>query len=342
LAQQNAGPDGKNDNQGNRSNEGSERDDDATKFCWVCGIDVHESSMHCKFCNKCVENFDHHCHWLNTCVGKENYNEFFYAVGSTLSMVFARGCVLAGLVVSFFIQYTREMNVGGPVGATVKRADSWFGADAGLAVALVNTIFLVVDMTCIVLLVQLFSFHVKLRHDGITTYTYIVNSQHRKRESERNKMELERRRISAIQQADREGKLLTKWRLSAAGCPYVGEVICRSCDPLRWENDSSAAECMKAEGNGVHKHAENGNGNGSAGIDIEESMRPMADEDAESHSVDNVDKVDENNLDINEKSSIGKSALHTAIEQRTVQQKEKGSDGLMNSTEKKVEFLSTS
>ena len=41
-------------------------DNDPTKFCWVCSIDVHETSMHCKFCNKCVENFDHHCHWLNS------------------------------------------------------------------------------------------------------------------------------------------------------------------------------------------------------------------------------------------------------------------------------------
>lgn len=52
-------------------------------------------------------------------------------------------------------------------------------------------------------------------------------------------MELERRRISALEIASREGKLIRQWRLSAAGCPYVGEYICRSCDPLRSEKEQN-------------------------------------------------------------------------------------------------------
>jgi hypothetical protein len=35
--------------------------DDPTKQCWICDVQVHEQSMHCKFCNKCVDHFDHHC-----------------------------------------------------------------------------------------------------------------------------------------------------------------------------------------------------------------------------------------------------------------------------------------
>ena len=151
----------------NNNNSGIS-ENDTTKFCWVCGIDVHETSMHCKFCNKCVANFDHHCHWLNTCVGKANYNQFFWAVGSTLAMVFVRGSVLAGLVISFFMQYANEMKNEGSGGIIYERMNNWFGANVGLAVALVNAVFLVVDTACIVLLLQLFSFHIKLRREGIT------------------------------------------------------------------------------------------------------------------------------------------------------------------------------
>ena len=67
------------------------------------------------------------------------------------------------------------------------------------------------------------------------TYLYIVKCQQNKREAERRKIELERRRKIALQQSEREGRFVRKWRLRAAGCPYVGEVICAPCDPLKLE-----------------------------------------------------------------------------------------------------------
>ena len=234
--------------------------EDAVKFCWVCSIDVHKSSMHCKFCNKCVKKFDHHCHWLNTCIGEANYDTFFGAVGSTLAMEIARGGVLAGLVISFFVQYfevPREMK---DVSGNSISDDNWFGV-SGLMIALVNIVFLVVDIVCVIMLLQLFTFHIRLRREGLTvstffiymqqnaailslltrtrpqTYAYIVRDGQRKQEIRRIKMELERRRISAIEKSSREGKLIRQWRLSAAGCPYVGEYICRPCDPIQWEKD---------------------------------------------------------------------------------------------------------
>jgi hypothetical protein len=42
-------------------------------YCYVCELNVDESSKHCRFCNKCITRFDHHCKWLNTCVGLKNY-----------------------------------------------------------------------------------------------------------------------------------------------------------------------------------------------------------------------------------------------------------------------------
>src|SRR5210317_39561 len=43
--------DGENNNIQNRNGNTEVTDDnDQTKFCWVCSLDVHELSMHCKFC----------------------------------------------------------------------------------------------------------------------------------------------------------------------------------------------------------------------------------------------------------------------------------------------------
>jgi palmitoyltransferase len=231
----------------------AEQEAGPTKFCWVCGIDVHEISMHCKFCDKCVARFDHHCHWLNTCVGESNYEYFFRTVGSTLALVLMHGGVLAGLVVSFFIQYAAHKRSGSEFDtddtSTLKRSNDWFGLDAGIAVAVVNTVFLVIDIACISLLGQLFLFHIRLRREKLTTYAYIVRDGQRKREAVREKMQIGRKRITAIADAKKEGKLIRICFLKAAGCPFVGEFICKPCDPLRLDEMKSKAEKQKEQTN---------------------------------------------------------------------------------------------
>jgi len=235
--------DGENNNIQNRNGNTQVTDDDnQTKFCWVCSLDVHELSMHCKFCNKCVGKFDHHCHWLNTCVGKENYDFFFRAVGSTLALVIVHGSVLAGLVISFFVQYSHAQKYGRIDDSIYDRSNHWFNANDGVAVAIVNIVFVVIDAACIVLLGQLFLFHIKLRREGITTYAYIIRDGHRKRDLSKQKMELERRRITAIQQAERDKDIIRKWRLTVGGVPYLGETLCRTCDPLRAETSVTTQE----------------------------------------------------------------------------------------------------
>ena len=224
----------KNGTSGGNRACGNSVDDSDKKFCWVCSIDVNPLSMHCKFCNKCVGTFDHHCHWLNTCVGEANYPYFVRVVGSTLSLVIVHGSVLAGLVITFFVQYSSEKNGGeGDNLSTVETSNQWFDADAGIIVAIINSAFVIVDTVCVVLLGQLFSFHMKLQKEGITTYAYIVRDGQRKRAAAQMIMEVERRRITAIQQAERDGKIFRKWLLMVAGCPFVGEKVCRPCDPLR-------------------------------------------------------------------------------------------------------------
>lgn len=354
LAQHNGESGGCN---GNVPNE----DGDITKFCWVCSIDVHESSMHCKFCNKCVAHFDHHCHWLNTCVGKANYEYFFRTVGSTLGMVVVRGGVLTGLVVSFFIQYA------GSGGTTLERSNNWFGLDAGLIVTLVNAVFLAVDVACIVLLTQLFFFHIKLRNEGITTYEYIVRDGQRRHAAGQSRMEVERRRISEILRAQNEGKLIRKWRLQAGGIPSLGETICRPCDPLRQEernrvnridqqNRRAREEAKSNEENGDHASSHNvsiiissgssldaeieqnggENRDPTTDLDHDANVEPDTPDANASHSDD-----DQNGIEI-----TTPSPLLAAMEQRKIQHKEKEDAVVLSNSshsdgEKKIEFVSS-
>mmetsp|Transcript_14231 Transcript_14231/g.25732 ORF Transcript_14231/g.25732 Transcript_14231/m.25732 type:complete len:409 (-) Transcript_14231:123-1349(-) len=313
-------------------NGGKEDDHELVKFCWVCGIDVHVSSMHCKFCNKCVENFDHHCHWLNTCVGRANYEWFFRLVGSVLSMELVRGGVLAGLVISFFIQYAGEMNGDSPGGTTLEHSNSWFSADVGLLVAIVNTIFLLVDMGCIVLLVQLFTFHIRLRRDSITTYTYIVNTQQKKRERGREKMDLERRRIAEIHLAEMQGNMVRAWRLKAAGCPHIGEAICRPCDPIRQEETDGDLQMQPQRIERMHNEVNNINNNHTS--DGEGNDSP-ADTKTNGNDTDSS-KNEGNDIHIVESDdqSIEVSPLHDAMER-------KSKSSSHSNGEQNVEFLST-
>merc|ERR1719296_127712 len=97
----------------------------------------------------------------------------------------------------------------------------------------------------------------------------------------RVKFGLSRRRVSALQKAEREGDLITKWRLQAAGCPHVGEVICHPCDPLRLEkkegdqqmqqSQQTPSEGANKERNGVHIVI-NDSGHSSSSDEAESSM----------------------------------------------------------------------
>jgi len=223
-----------------------------------------------------------------------------------LALVIVRGGVLGGLVVSFFIQFAN-----GGSGSTIDRCNDWFGLNAGLAVILVNAIFLAVDLICIVLLMQLFSFHVRLRHGGITTYTYIVRDGQRRRDAERKKMEIQRRRLSAIQKADSEGKYIQKFLLRAGGCHYVGEVVCKPCDPLRRDeeevkdNDESKKQQNIIENEGTHDDGHCGHDFGHGGVS-----------DVEKGDLNTVQDVNEENLEKDEREIENPAPLQLAMEER--------------------------
>ena len=218
-------------------------------------------------------------------------------------LVIVRGGILGGLVVSFFIQFAN-----GGSGSTIDRCNEWFGLNAGLAVILVNAVFLAVDLICIVLLMQLFSFHVRLRHEGITTYTYIVRDGQRRRDASKKKMETQRRRLSAIQKADSEGKYIQKFLLRAGGCQYIGEVVCRPCDPLRDEEEVKDNDESKKQQNIIEN--EDTHDDGHCGHDFGHTS------DVEKGDLNTVQDVNEENIEKDEKEIETPAPLQLAMEER--------------------------
>ena len=81
------------------------------------------------------------------------------------------------IFITFFVEYGQKKLNGGSGGTTLELSNDWFGADVGLAVAIINLLFLVADVACTVLLMQLFLFHIRLRQKGVTvsTTTFGVN-----------------------------------------------------------------------------------------------------------------------------------------------------------------------
>lgn len=172
---------------------------------------------------------------------------------------------------------------------------------------------------------------------------------------ERKKIDRERRRISAIECAERDGQVVKKWRLRAAGYPYVGELVCRPCDPLRMEEkggvqdqkvqmqQSYATKGMDNEENGNHDIS-NGNDSSDAenevergDADVEANAKPCDANEAENGNH-NLDRTDDQNDEIGNENEPS-SPLQAAMERRKVQQQ---TESPHNDEDKKVEFISSS
>jgi hypothetical protein len=189
---------------------------DHMKQCWICDVQVAETSMHCKYCNKCVGKFDHHCMWLNTCVGERNYEDFFRVMLAIFAMqVFHLSTSLALCI---------DILLDGP---THGRAEHWIGPVASNALLI---LFMVFDGISLVLLVQLVWFHLGLQRMQLTTYQYIVQDHKKRRDRGKLEQALENQREAAMAKAKAEGRTMDRWKLACGeewrrnGCAY--------CDPL--------------------------------------------------------------------------------------------------------------
>jgi hypothetical protein len=198
-----------------------------TKQCWICDLQVYETSMHCKYCNKCVDKFDHHCVWLNTCIGRTNAPYFFYTVISILTMQVIH--FIIGLCV--FIQSFIHAD-------TKNRLHDWMNNNgkANEFIQAIILFFVLFNFGAILLIGQLLVFHMNLRREKITTYQYIVRDHQRRRDHGRIQSEIDARRITAITDAARGVSdttpscccLVQRLRLGRY-CRMMG---CEICDPL--------------------------------------------------------------------------------------------------------------
>lgn len=204
-----------------------------TKYCWVCETRVGVKSMHCKFCNKCVDTFDHHCQWLNTCIGKKNYQYFYKAVVSTALFVMVH--MITSLILSFLYFYD--------VGSIKESSDSLYGIDMAVNVYFV-IVFGIVTLGSSLLVGQLWFFHFNLRKNQMTTYSYIIEDNGKRREKYRSKMALKRQRTIAKNNAIRDGERWMYIRLSVSEKLKIIDPLgcCIPCDPIQSKNDQKTKD----------------------------------------------------------------------------------------------------
>jgi palmitoyltransferase ZDHHC1/11 len=235
--------------------------EDGTKYCWVCEHDVAEQSMHCRYCNKCIAKFDHHCQWLNTCVGERNYPFFFKTLWSIAILLVTHA--------SIAIAVSIDILTGG---SSKQRANDWFSANLWELVVAVNLFFALFDTICMILILQLLVFHIKLRARNLTTYKFILLDNATKRELKKEKATRKSQRLVAMGAAKRNGKPLLRFRLLVGG--YLGRIH-HCLDPLPpSENEpKEPAALQQAETTNVNGATGNENTNGTKEEDkIEEDI----------------------------------------------------------------------
>ena len=151
------------------SNARVNRNADDSLYCYLCELNVHNTSRHCRFCDKCVKGFDHHCKWLNTCVGSKNYKYFLGVVASvSVQTTFSLALSLAFLIEAYaFPKYFWNVRVPTDV-ITID-------FEGVRAILIVSVIILV---PLVALIYQLASFHCVLIYEGIIHIYFIIHSLH--------------------------------------------------------------------------------------------------------------------------------------------------------------------
>lgn len=146
--------------------------DDPQVYCYICEVNVHNSSKHCRFCDKCVRRFDHHCKWLNTCIGAKNYRYF-------LILVFAVG-VMTTESLTLSIAYLVETYSTPELFRARIEAPQMQLSEDGVRGIIIASVACLAPLCAMVY--QLIGFHINLLYNNMTTYDFIVSEQKKQRE----------------------------------------------------------------------------------------------------------------------------------------------------------------
>ncbi|XP_059542199.1 probable palmitoyltransferase ZDHHC11B [Myotis daubentonii] len=163
-------------------------------YCCLCGVTVSEKAKHCRACNKCIAGFDHHCKWLNNCIGSRNYWWFFSSLAS------ASAWLLCFLSILLYIAIQHQVDPGvlrtDPHYQNINSQNTWllflpyFHLKAKTpVVVIIAMLVLVLNLISLLMIGQLFIFHLYLISNGMSTYNF-WNGSHRRSSgaSSRNKI----------------------------------------------------------------------------------------------------------------------------------------------------------
>ncbi len=174
-------------------------------------------------------------------------------------------CIAIMLVIQASIQLSLILDIYLGNGASKQRAEDWFHANATVAVVVVMAIFLFFNLGALSLILQLLMFHIRLRKEGLSTYTFIVRDNQRRREKARKEDELKLRRQMEIAHAKTAGNRWQVLRLEQGG--FLREscgLVC--CDPLKLEDEESAEKARATSATISNGHAPPAsNGTGTSG-----------------------------------------------------------------------------
>jgi hypothetical protein len=115
-------------------------------------------------------------------------------------------------------------------GGTAARIDDWLNADLAPLVDALLITFAIFSAVSVILVGQLIVFHLRLQHEKISTYEFIVRDHSQRREQQKLEDELASQRIVALAEAYREKKKWRYLRLRMGGCCRTSGWAC--CDPM--------------------------------------------------------------------------------------------------------------